>query len=614
MKQKLKLMAVSILIINFISQPVQAGELTGTISNISANKSSVNAGNSINIAFDVALSEAPTSPFSYSVYIGGVTDENGDSWTTQQWSAPARLESGNQLNGHWSATVLIDSNAYTGSYIASVIIPSKLFNRPTFIPISISGGTAPIPTSSISGTISKLTTSTLTLKAGSSYDFNFNVNLSSTPSSSIGFIAAISATVDANGDPWTDESWWNKAILVSGNETSGYWKVSISIPSSAYTGNYIFSVGSGFSKLVTSKERLNITINGVATTPSIAPYYTFSNQSLTSSVIVRGNYAVSTFRLSTNDSQVQTPACVLDGAGDYWSNATLVSGNKLDGSWKCSLLVPISTTPSIYNFHIAVVGYANKNKNEERVILPLQVVANAADLLGPASNSAFITTVNVGTTSLLTSDTIGNSISHQASSTPIARIFISQGSGTVTASVTGPGLLGSSNLYAAGRVLFLTRSPNSVMNLYLFPDGTQGRSTISITVSGQANIKTVNFGNLGGVSPTPTPTPTPPITKGTVTESKSGVLESLGEEGDETEPTIQIVKENSNSFLISYLNGIGNATIKIKAVKKGKKTYTFTAKTDGEGDLVMRAKRNLAGYKIEIYENGEFSVKTVASK
>jgi hypothetical protein len=39
--------------------------------------------------------------------------------------------------------------------------------------------------------------------------------------------------------------------------------------------------------------------------------------------------------------------------------------------------------------------------------------------------------------------------------------------------------------------------------LYLYPDGTQGRSTITIIVSGQTNIKTVNF---GVVSPTPTPT------------------------------------------------------------------------------------------------------------
>jgi hypothetical protein len=152
--------------------------------------------------------------------------------------------------------------------------------------------------------------------------------------------------------------------------------------------------------------------------------------------------------------------------------------------------------------------YTNKIKNEERVILPLKVVANAADLLVPSSNNAFITTTAVSGTSILTSDSIGQSLAYQASSTPVARIFITQGSGTVIASVTGPGLLSSTSLYAAGRVLILNRSLTSVLNLYLFPDGTQGRSTISITVSGQANIKTINFGNFGGASPTPTVKPT----------------------------------------------------------------------------------------------------------
>jgi len=496
-------MAVGLLLINFTSQPVKAAEPSGLISNILADKSTVNAGNSVTITFDVTLSETPASPFNYTVYISGAPDENGDTWTTQQWSAPARLESGNQAQGHWSANILVDANAYSGAFIASVSIPSKLFGRSTPFPITISGSTPPIQTSSISGTISKLSTSTISLKAGSSYEFYFDVNLSSTPSSSIGFIGGISPTVDENGDPWTQESWWNKAILVSGNETSGHWKVSIAIPSSAYTGSYIFSVGSGFSKLVTSKERLNLTINGVEVNPPVTPYYTFSNQLLTSSAVVRGDYVEGTFHLSTNDTQVQTPACVLDGAGDYWSNATLVSGQKMNGDWRCSLLVPSTTTPSKYGFHIAVVGYANKIKNEERVILPLQVVANATDLLGPSNNNAFLATTNIGSISPLIGDSFVTSLPYEASSTPVGRIFISQGSGSIVASVTGPGLLTSSNSGEKVRVLVLTRSTNSAINLYLYPDGTQGRSTITIIISGQTNIKTVNF---GVVSPTPTPT------------------------------------------------------------------------------------------------------------
>jgi len=387
-------------------------------------------------------------------------------------------------------------------------VPTKLFKSSAGPTISVSGTTAPIPTSSISGTISNLTTSTLTLKAEGSYDFYFDVTLSSTPSTPIAFVGGISAAVDENGEPWTEESWWNKATLVSGNQTTGRWKVTINIPSSAYTGNYVFTAGSGFSKLVTSKNKLNVKINGVTPTGPITAYYTFSNQVLTNSTILRGNTAEGTFRLKTNDTQVQTPECIIDGAGEGWSRATLVSGNKMDGNWKCSLLVIASAPPATYEFHMAVVGFANKIKNEERVILPLKVVANAADLLVPSSNNAFITTTTVAGTSILTSDSIGQSLAYQASSTPVARIFITQGSGIVVVAVIGPGVLGTSNVNIAGRALVLTRSANSPINLYLFPDGTQGRSTISITVSGQANIKTINFGNFGGVSPAPTVKPT----------------------------------------------------------------------------------------------------------
>jgi len=490
------------------ASPAQPKVINGTISNVLADKSTVNAGGSIKIGFDVALSDAPPSPYSYNVYISGVPDENGDSWTNQQWSAPARLESGTQVKGHWSATVVIDGSAYTGSFVVGVGVPTKLFKSSAGPTISVSGTTAPIPTSSISGTISNLTTSTLTLKAEGSYDFYFDVTLSSTPSTPISFVGGISAAVDENGEPWTEESWSNKATLVSGNQTTGRWKVTINIPSSAYTGNYVFTAGSGFSKLVTSKNKLNVKINGVTPTGPITAYYTFSNQVLTNSPILRGNTAEGTFRLKTNDTQVQTPECIIDGAGQGWSRATLVSGDKMDGNWKCSLLVIASAPPATYEFHMAVVGFANKIKNEERVILPLKVVANAADLLVPSSNNAFITTATVGATTSLSSDLIGDSLPYQASSVPVARIFIPQGSGTVIASVTGPGLLSSASLYAAGRVLILNRSLTSVINLYLFPDGTQGRSTISITVSGQANTKTINFGNFEGASPTPTMKPT----------------------------------------------------------------------------------------------------------
>jgi hypothetical protein len=111
------------------------------------------------------------------------------------------------------------------------------------------------------------------------------------------------------------------------------------------------------------------------------------------------------------------------------------------------------------------------------------------------TNMAFLTTTDIDITSPLSGDSIGTSLPYQVSSSPVARIFIYPGSGTITATVVGPGVLGTSNENSFARALVLSRDPNSAINLYFFADGTYGTSTISITVSGQQNVKTVNFGH-----------------------------------------------------------------------------------------------------------------------
>jgi hypothetical protein len=110
-------------------------------------------------------------------------------------------------------------------------------------------------------------------------------------------------------------------------------------------------------------------------------------------------------------------------------------------------------------------------------------------------NMAFLTTTAIDITSELTSDSIEYSLPYEFTSIPVARIFIYPGSGTIIATVVGSGVLGTSNLNGSARALVLSRDPNSATNLYFFADGTYGTSTISITVSGQQNIKTVNFGH-----------------------------------------------------------------------------------------------------------------------
>lgn len=501
-----------------------AGDLDGYIKNISAGQSTVNAGSSITVTFDVELSGTQGSTFNYSVYIAAPENDDGDPWTSQSWSSPASLVSGTQNNGRWTATVNIGSGAYTGNYITGVVSPSKEFDSGTPVPIFISGITPPPSPTALEGTISNFFSNSTTLLAGNTYDFYFDVNLTSVPSTTIMYSGSISAATDQDGEPWTQSQWWEKASKVSGTDSSGRWKVTLSIPASAYTGDYIFTAGQGVSKRIVASGNLSLYIKGVTPTPPFTASYVFSNQQLTSDVVVKGSAAEATFHLVTNDPQVQTPSCIIDAEGGNWTNAVLVSGNKMNGSWKCTGSVPSTMPPGTYDFHLVVIGYGNSVKNEERVILPLRVVATTAELSGPPSNNAYLTTSSVAGAFRLTSDSIQRVSDYRASSVPVGRIFIPAGSGQIAVSVSGPGLVGqNSNFASAAKSIVLNRALANNTNLYLFADGLSGTSTITINVSGQSNTKSVEFGTLGGaveapsatLPPRPLPSPSPTATLGT---------------------------------------------------------------------------------------------------
>ncbi len=85
------------------------------------------------------------------------------------------------------------------------------------------------------------------------------------------------------------------------------------------------------------------------------------------------------------------------------------------------------------------------------------------------------------------------------------------------------------------------------------------------------------------------------------TDASSKIIELDGEE-ESDDPLLTIKKENSNSYFMSLLNYRPKTEVKIRATRKGMKSYVFIAKTDSDGDLLIRAKRNLKGYKIELVD------------
>lgn len=496
-----------------------------SISNITVNQSTVNAGGSVVVDFDVLLSDTTTTNYSYSAFITATTDSNGDGWTSQQWSGSAHLVSGDAINGHWSATIRIGGDAYTGNFLIGVGLPDKTFAATNLVALSINGSPMPTPLYTVAGTISNVTGVT-NLLAGQSYDFTFDVSLTSTPSSAIIYFGGIQAASTDNGDPWNSDNWSNKASLISGNQTSGKWKVTIAIANTAVSGDYQLFIGQGVSKLILASGPLNLHIDGVAPTPKITPSYTFSNYSLASENVVKGSTYKASFHLLSNDPQVQTPECIIDGGSANWARATLKSGTNLDGNWECSGSVPSDLVAGTYDLHLAVVGYANNLKNEERVILKINVVNSLSDLQSNQSNNVYITTEDIAGNGALSVDTLPPALSALSAGSTLARIYIPPGVGTILAFSIGVGLLGTSNsISTAARAIQVTRSPSSGTNLYLISDGLKGQSLLSFTVSGVNSSKTVLIGVPVAVSPSPSPTATATPTPSPRTTQPSGVAQ-----------------------------------------------------------------------------------------
>jgi hypothetical protein len=493
--------------INGTTKPVFI-PMQGSISNVAVDKSSIKAGEKVVVTFDLELIAIPTNFQAIRSWIGASTDENGDSWTFEQWqSAPSTRISGTELKGRWSTEITIPQTAFSGSYVASIIVPNKL--------ISVAGGSANLQIVGVdkpvvvplSGSVFNVTSNSATFEAGKTYDFEFEVSLNQTPTNPIMFTGYV-ATADQNGGPsipWEDK--WNKGQLVSGDSAKGKWKVSITFPEQMYTGNYVFRVGPPSKTISVPSSGFNFRVSGLTPIPQFVPFYLFSNQNLSPSKILPGTSVRANFALKTNDARVSTPECIMDGASQGWIKATLKSGTAMDGNWECLLPMDKSTPPGKYDFHMAVVGYANNEKNEERVILPVTVVANEEDLYGPFVDSVYIDSISPLSTITIDFDRISTVTDFKAGKL-IARLYISPGKGSALASITGPGILGTSTASPFSKVLILNRSFTTGTNIYLFSDGLFGRSTISLTLNGKTFSKQIDFYSAVTGVPLPAATPT----------------------------------------------------------------------------------------------------------
>jgi hypothetical protein len=276
-----------------------------------------------------------------------------------------KLVSGSLQDGVWEIGIPIFQGMYSGTYSmnygffklkgASGAIGPLQSNI-----IKIVGVEPPPPAPPISVKISNISPKQTTINAGQTLYVNFEITSSNLDANQI--VQAYLFSV--NGDDSCEEGCGLElGKLISGSMNKGVWSASIQIPSYTPTGNYNLRVA--FPKLKGTPGFFadyagEIKVLGTSQ-PVIVPFYNFSSLRISTTEAKAGQTIEGYFTLKSNDDKISTPACIIDGVVG-WTNATLVSGN---ANWICKVFIPSTAITGSYRLQVAVVGYANNNKNEQ---------------------------------------------------------------------------------------------------------------------------------------------------------------------------------------------------------------------------------------------------------
>ena len=156
-----------------------------------------------------------------------------------------------------------------------------------------------------------------------------------------------------------------QATLISGDKTSGFWRATLASTQSTFAGNYrVYVSVVGYANNDKNEESLTLGNLEVTGAGKIAPKYTFASATSSSNTATPGSQIIVEFNLSSDDPTVSTPTALIDLVTGHVP-ATLVSGNKTSGRWRAELSVPANVFAGSYRVYVAVVGYANGEKNEE---------------------------------------------------------------------------------------------------------------------------------------------------------------------------------------------------------------------------------------------------------
>ena len=362
---KLLALAATSVLIGALSPYVAAAVPTAKISEVTLNKKSFAPGEKIVVSYSVTSTDLNSSHVNQ---ISIVEESEPDDCEERCYLATKpKLVSGNIASGFWQAELTIPKNFYGGNYRLYVGYIKLSNGSLSVTPITISGPPIPrplIPTANI--TSFKLNKETFV--SGEKVILDFQIKTQDLPAGSIPIAQITNENESDDCENYCSMS--VKPVLLKGNIQDGSWRATFSLSKSFYGGSY--KVYFGFVKIRgESLKFLRIEVDGPPA--PVKPleaflddlYYEITDMKITSARASQGGTATGTFNLDTNDPTVRSPECMLKDATD-WRDSVRTSGTYMSGAWKCSIAIPPKLPIGTYILHVAVVGYANNEKNETR--------------------------------------------------------------------------------------------------------------------------------------------------------------------------------------------------------------------------------------------------------
>lgn len=333
---------------------------TISMSNLSLSQTKLKTNETLILRLNVKSSNLPAGiPLQATIFApNDCGDDSCSSYGT------GKLVSGTLEQGVWEIAVPIHSTLLSGTYSINYGF-FKLKGTTGAIGtlsdvINISGVTPkPVPPPATIN-FSSIKPSSTSIKVGNLLEVQFDLVSTNLENNEV---LQVYLTDDSSGN-CDDGCGVGTAKLTKGSITNGSWIAQFTIPNTVPTGNYSLVVAIPKRKGVSGAFAVYSQPIYVTGAPRFTPTYVFSSIKTSTNAVRVGQAVTSYFYLKTNDDKVSTPACIIDGVIG-WTPAKLIEGTAMSGSWFCSIAIPSNAVSGNYKFQVAVVGYANGDKNEQ---------------------------------------------------------------------------------------------------------------------------------------------------------------------------------------------------------------------------------------------------------